>query len=404
LLGSAEQAQASKLSVIVIAEAAEDRGTALRLSKALAQKLARSQDLTEIDITESLDPEVVSFRTQDIQDGLVSAKTGLKALDQLDLETAGADLDMSVNLLLGYLDHLDAGEREVLNQSVFALATVSMFEGNTETADAIFVALTLLSPSYSPEVDGYAENVTKRYRSVRTGLEKRATGVVEVRSTPPGAAVYVDGNYQGLSPIKVEDLVDGQHAVLLERLGYITHGTLTPVVAGRVSSVEVDLAPTKGIEVLKTIDVNLVNDEQALLQFGKRLGVQKLAVLNLRSTVSGPSVVGVWQDIETGKLLAKIPQTRVVNEPGIAADTILAVIASTSDPFGKKNTEESNVSAMSFSFAPLMDIEWKKLPDNWWFWAGVAGVVGAAAVGTGLAVSSNNDSTLPPRSEHILGF
>jgi hypothetical protein len=401
-LGWTTSALAAKVSVLVIAEDQEGRGHALRLSSSLGKKLALAQELLHIDITEAIDPEVAAFRAQDIQDGMASAKTGLAALDQLDLETAGGDLDMAVTLLLGYHEQLSRTDRAVLDQAVFALATVSMFEGNTGAADAIFVALALLSPSYSPEVDGYALNVTKQYRRIRAGLENRPVGVVEIRSTPPGAAVYVDGKYRGVSPVNVDDLVDGQHTVILRRRGYLSHGTLTPVNAGRKSSVEVDLAPTKAVDVLKAIDTSFMSNTEARLEFARKLKLREFVVLNLRSTPSGPSVEGHWLEVATGKVLATIPRTVLVKEPDIAADTILAIIANKSDPFAAKEGDKLDLDP--WRFGPLIAVDWKALPDKWWFWPVIAGAVSVAAIGTGLAISSDSGPSLPPPSQHILGF
>ena len=41
-----------------------------------------------------------------------------------------------------------------------------------------------------------------------------------VSSTPDGAKVYVDGNYVGVSPVKVNLSVSSNHTILFEKEGY----------------------------------------------------------------------------------------------------------------------------------------------------------------------------------------
>ena len=47
-------------------------------------------------------------------------------------------------------------------------------------------------------------------------------GRVQVRSTPPGARVFVDGKSGGETPVTVRDLARGPHQVRLVREGYTT--------------------------------------------------------------------------------------------------------------------------------------------------------------------------------------
>jgi hypothetical protein len=46
------------------------------------------------------------------------------------------------------------------------------------------------------------------------------TGILDVSSSPSGAAVYVDGNYRGVTSTTVGNLYPGQHSVKLTKAGY----------------------------------------------------------------------------------------------------------------------------------------------------------------------------------------
>src|SRR6185436_7583139 len=67
-----------------------------------------------------------------------------------------------------------------------------------------------------------------------------------VRSTPLGAAVFVDGRNYGRTPVTVGNLARGAHSVRVTRAGYVTDErqvTITP--AQRTHSVTVRLSPER---------------------------------------------------------------------------------------------------------------------------------------------------------------
>jgi hypothetical protein len=54
-----------------------------------------------------------------------------------------------------------------------------------------------------------------RPQAAPTAARRRPTGGLEVKSTPPGAQVFVDGKSRGITPLTLTDLAVGKHAVEL---------------------------------------------------------------------------------------------------------------------------------------------------------------------------------------------
>jgi hypothetical protein len=79
-------------------------------------------------------------------------------------------------------------------------------------------------------------------------LNNPSTGDLEVSSSPAGAAVYVDGNYQGTTvtshTIDVLGLSPGAHTVLLKKTGYQDFITSSVIQRGQISQVSATLSPT----------------------------------------------------------------------------------------------------------------------------------------------------------------
>jgi hypothetical protein len=68
------------------------------------------------------------------------------------------------------------------------------------------------------------------------------TGALSIRSIPGGAAVYVDGGYQGVTPTVVGNLLAGSHTVILSLAGYQDWISTVGVSTGQTTSVTATLA------------------------------------------------------------------------------------------------------------------------------------------------------------------
>ncbi|MBN2733357.1 MAG: PEGA domain-containing protein [Methanomicrobiaceae archaeon] len=73
-------------------------------------------------------------------------------------------------------------------------------------------------------------------------------GTISVRSTPSGASVYLDGNYQGQTPTTVSGVVKGAHTIELNKAGYNEWVGQVTVYAGQTSTIYPTLQaiPTPG--------------------------------------------------------------------------------------------------------------------------------------------------------------
>jgi hypothetical protein len=65
-----------------------------------------------------------------------------------------------------------------------------------------------------------------------TGKSAATTGVLIIESRPTGAAVTIDGQARGNTPLTLNDLAPGDYHVLMSMPGYRTFTTTVRVVAG----------------------------------------------------------------------------------------------------------------------------------------------------------------------------
>jgi hypothetical protein len=74
------------------------------------------------------------------------------------------------------------------------------------------------------------------------------TGDIQVSSTPSGAVVYLDSNYQGFTPpndkLDINDLAPGIYTISLTKLGYQDYTTSVTLPAGKIIQVSANLVPS----------------------------------------------------------------------------------------------------------------------------------------------------------------
>jgi len=79
-------------------------------------------------------------------------------------------------------------------------------------------------------------------------LLNNATGAIQISSTPSGAAVYIDTQYQGITPeggsyIKITNLTPKTYVTLLKKEGYMDYTTVIRVTANETVPLSVTLTP-----------------------------------------------------------------------------------------------------------------------------------------------------------------
>ena len=115
------------------------------------------------------------------------------------------------------------------------IQVTSVPSGATVTLDRSQSATTPFTFTYVPvgshEISIYLSGYQTFYATVNVNMGQTAyinanlnpvttTGTLSVSSSPSGAAVYVDGNYQGVTSTTVGNLYPGQHSVQLIKAGY----------------------------------------------------------------------------------------------------------------------------------------------------------------------------------------
>ncbi|MDO8873090.1 MAG: PEGA domain-containing protein [Methanoregula sp.] len=99
---------------------------------------------------------------------------------------------------------------------------------------------------YTPDtrlINVYAGQTAPYYPTLQQSPPPpRSTGTVYAKSSPGGAQVYVDGTYNGVTPVTLT-LYPGNHNIVLKQSGYNDWSTTVYVTAGSSQTINPDLTP-----------------------------------------------------------------------------------------------------------------------------------------------------------------
>jgi hypothetical protein len=107
------------------------------------------------------------------------------------------------------------------------------------------------------------------YQVVRSRYATRNTGSVMVMSFPQGAEVYLDGEYQGIAPKRIEDIQTGQYVIEFLMPGYKKWSRNVTVSRDRITRIEAHL---EEVEIYGKISVTCDQPNALVFVDGKEYG------------------------------------------------------------------------------------------------------------------------------------
>jgi len=168
-------------------------------------------------------------------------------------------------------------------------AAVMYQRGDVEEAKLALLDLMALNPTYELDLKRYSREFISLRVQVATSVNAALRGSVLVKSRPAGARVYMDGEFQGYTPMTVQTLPVGKHLLRLERPGFQQYGQILEVSPDELE-VTAPLSPT---DTYKAYDAQLDavassilrggKSAQPVVTLGKSLGLERGLVGTLKS-------------------------------------------------------------------------------------------------------------------------
>jgi hypothetical protein len=371
-LSAATSGQGPTVTVVYVGLDAKAKAQAGVFERAV--ELGAHGRFTWVPVGNAVSPQAAATADARRDAARASLKAGQEALDSLDNAkageafaaalSAGQEVDHSQYISLMF----DALTRKAANHAL---------GGELAAAKQDLDRLLAMNPKaelnpglFSPDLQKYAESRRKQFAASGSPMV--------VRSEPPGANVWVNGQYRGLAPVTVSGLAPGKHSVVVALGGFGRFQTefepgehLVTLKAGELSG-----AYRKAVDAVAA-DPQGPGRDVALVGLGRALKVDQLIALVARKSTAGEKVEVTALRIEMadGHNSAFAQQTLAVDPS--SANTVASLL------FEKEVTREGKKPTTHFARAQGTD---GKL---------IAGVVMlgaavvAAGVGTGLGFVAN---------------
>ncbi len=289
MVGLVEAAPGSGPRIVVLAVGldAKVRPQLGLLEHAGETAIVRANRFELLPVVDAFDPTGRKGRETAAKQAASRVVDGQKALDDLDDPKATtAFIDALALLRQTNL----AGDFEALIRAwvlkASSLATGGEIVPARQDIEKIIAlaARTEFPPQFfSPELLQHAETQRR--------IASNAKGELTVRTEPPGAAVWVDGQYRGASPALVKNIMGGRHLVTAALGGYaLGQEEMTPG-EGLVSlrPAELQSALIKA-QALISKDPEGLTREQAAMTLGKRVGADQVLLIIGKKSLAGEQI------------------------------------------------------------------------------------------------------------------
>lgn len=196
-----------------------------------------------IDVTRELgDPSRKrSKRAFEKADSLI--EKGRQAYESLDLGATVRHINQALKIYrrqAAYLDH----PKDVAD-AMMLLGATHILMGQQRTGRKRLGQAYTLFPEVEPDPRVFNPTMRNAFSSVVESLESKPGGRLAVTSNPSYVRIYVNGEFRGVAPTSVKELLEGPHFVRFEKDGYRPWGKYLGITAGRKASENGSLKPAQ---------------------------------------------------------------------------------------------------------------------------------------------------------------
>lgn len=273
----------------------------------LRTRVARAPGLRLIEPGRALSGDPRTREEEILERARAAFADGKKAYDALALDDAIARLGQAVSLyqragpLLG-----DLGE---LRSALAHLAASLVLRGSADEAESTFVELLTIDPSH--ELSGFPSTVDRVFERAAARLDALPSGSVEIYSTPPYAAVHLDGRFEGVTPLVLDDVIAGTHYIRLEKLGYTVHGAPLEIAPKQRLASQTRLASLVGGAELRDVAARSADEVGrgpmggSTRELARTLVADTLIIVVVTQSGRDASFVGEVYDAPSGRRLGR---------------------------------------------------------------------------------------------------
>lgn len=367
-----------KSAVAVVPGEEPDDRTVVAAVWAIRKAVDAQSDLTTV----SIDERLGEVHGDAVAEGRAALQDGRQAFGELDIERAGRSLEAAARLLAPLADH-----RDDAIEALDLLAQTRAASKDELGAAVAYARLMKLDPDFEPDAEALGPTVTKAWKRARNLDKAGKPGPLRIESSMAPAAVFIGGEFVGVTPQLIRKPAGVALDVTLRADGFAPWVRTLALRPGTSAAIEPALEPLGKSPLLLDIIEKLPG------QFERETMTTPLK--DLRSLLFADQAIIVG--LEGGDLQVQLydlkvgRRVRAVRYPlrpqGVGTEDGVAIVESLYsgvDAFAPGTTELAEEEPES------LDGGGRHLMDAWWFWPAV-GVAAATAVALPIVLLSGDD-------------
>lgn len=296
-------ASGPRVAVFVAALDPKAKQHATELEQAAEGATERSERCQLVPAQDAANPTAAKARADKVQEAAEKVAQGRKNLDDLEAMKAVEDFTEAVTLLKGADSTRDM---RALLDAMFLQAAAHATAGENAQAKKEIEVLVPLDPAREFTSTYFPPDLLK-FAAAQQKLAENAKGELTVRTDPPGARVWVDGQFRGTSPVLVAGLSAGAHLVAAAAGGYALTQTELPPGEHLVKLEPAELAgPLKRATANVAADPEGPGRDAAAKELGRALQVDQVLLVVAKKSPAGEQldVIALRLEVRDGHNLA----------------------------------------------------------------------------------------------------
>ncbi len=188
--------------------------------------------------------------------------------------------------------------------------SVLQARGEVEEAKLAILNLIALAPTFELDRKKYPQGFLSLKAQVAMSRNAQLRGNISVKTKPAGARVFLNGEFQGFSPLTLQTLPIGKAMIRVEKPGFRQVGTMIEVTPDDVEF-SPELIASSGFKafdaLMDRLAAEAVKDKggATMASVGKTLGLDRGLVTIVKDLESGGTEVTIaYFELKSGKRLA----------------------------------------------------------------------------------------------------
>jgi hypothetical protein len=375
------------------------------------ERFSREPGFEVIDPEELLKAPAQAQDSKEFEAALGELKKGMNNYENLELVKAVGELACAADLFEKVPIEVaaDGGRRYI--SALTYLGAAFILKGELQQGQDSFRRLVVFDRRAKLDESIFPPSMVETFKSVWKDVDATSTGSLKIFSIPGEARVYIDGVFRCVSPCSVDDLPEGKHLLVVQKLGFESWGGTAMVEKKGAKEKRCRLLDLPGGEEL----VQSITRFSARMEQADRLDESLAALLRPakldqvalgRLTQRGERVSALFALYDVGSG-ARISSHEAVLHPGdpefvkILDGFFSTLITGRSDVLQSEQVAGKGRESWRFENEERFE-EKEPAPvyKTWWFWTAIG--AGVATVATLLAVFVPRSSE--PESMILLEF